>query len=346
MAAPATPHWENAFSVIEPQINAAGVHVWPFEASFPLDVSFFDFDLRRGIRMNRHDYFEVLYLCSGELDYQVQERTLPMRAGDLVVISSTHYHTMRPPAARPNCRHVKAAALYFLPELIRSSNATSEEVEYLMPFLLQDDAFPHVIPGATGVPAEALGLMRRIRAELPAADARSRLAAKTYLKMILVLLGNHYASYRSTAGVFQQKQQAIERLRPLFAYLEERYAAPLTVADAASVAGMSQSHFMRFFKQVTGQSFINYLTHFRVAKAEELLARTDLSIAEVSQAVGFCDQSYFSLVFRRLTRLTPLQYKKRFAPSPTREAEPSSFKDLLVAPLHATRLPEATHAES
>jgi AraC-like DNA-binding protein len=78
---------------------------------------------------------------------------------------------------------------------------------------------------------------------------------------------------------------------------------------------------MRFFKQVTGQSFINYLTHFRVAKAEELLAHTDCAIAEVSQAVGFCDQSYFSLVFRKLTQMTPLQYKKRFgAPDPAPDA--------------------------
>lgn len=315
MIKPVAARWENAYSIIEPQINAAGTHVWPFEPSFPLDVSFFKIDLRRGIRMNRHDYFEVLCLCSGKVEYLIQARRFPMRGGDLAVISSTQYHTMLPPAGSAEGRQVRAAALYFLPKLIRSANVTSEETEYLLPFLLQDESFPHIIPRETGIPEEALCLMRRIHAELPATTARARLAAKTYLKMILVLLGNHYATYRGTAETFSRRQQAIERLRPLFAHLEACYAEPLTVADVAAVAGMSQSHFTRFFKQVTGQSFIHYLNHFRIAKAEELLAHTDCSIAEVSHAVGFCDQSYFSLVFRRLTRLTPLQYKKRFADS-------------------------------
>jgi two-component system response regulator YesN len=48
-----------------------------------------------------------------------------------------------------------------------------------------------------------------------------------------------------------------------------------------------------------------------VAKAEHLLAATDLSVSEVSQAVGFCDQSYFGLIFRGFVHMTPLQYKRQ-----------------------------------
>jgi AraC-like DNA-binding protein len=69
---------------------------------------------------------------------------------------------------------------------------------------------------------------------------------------------------------------------------------------------------MRLFKQVTGQPFVNYLNHFRIAKAQALLATTDLSVAEVSQEVGFCDQSYFGLIFRKLAQVTPLQYKRQY----------------------------------
>jgi AraC-like DNA-binding protein len=69
---------------------------------------------------------------------------------------------------------------------------------------------------------------------------------------------------------------------------------------------------MYFFKQVTGQSFINYLNHFRIAKAQSLLATTHLPIAEISQETGFCDQSHFGVVFRRLAGTTPLNYRRRF----------------------------------
>jgi len=59
-------NWEKAYAVVEPQINAEGIHVWPFDPSFPIDIRFFDLDGSHHIRMNRHDYFELLYVYSGE----------------------------------------------------------------------------------------------------------------------------------------------------------------------------------------------------------------------------------------------------------------------------------------
>lgn len=304
-------NWENAFSLIDPQINAEGIHVWPFDPSFSLDVRFYVYDKRHHIRMNRHDYFELFYLHAGELVCRIQDREFQMRSGDLAVISSTQYHTMQLPERRKTSGQVKAAALYFLPELIRATDATGEDVEYLMPFLMQDASFPHLIAGSTGIPAQIFELIKRTHAEMPAGTTRARLAIKTYLKMILILLVNHYADRQGTVETFKRKQRAIEQLAPLFDFLEAHYKEPLSVTTAAQVLHMSESHFMRLFKQVTGQSFIGYLNHFRVAKAELLLATMDLSVSEVSQAVGFCDQSYFGLVFRSLVKMTPLQYKRQ-----------------------------------
>lgn len=300
---------ENAFSVIDPQINAEGVHVWPFDPAFPLDVRFYVWDKRHHIRMNRHDYFEVFYLQTGELVCRIQDREFQMRSGDLAIISSTQYHTIRWPDKKKNAGRIKAAVLYFLPELILGTDATGDAVEYLGPFLMQDASFPHLVEARTGIPAQIFDLLRRTHKEMPADTVRARLTLKTYLKMILILLVNHYADHQGTMETFNRKQRAIEQLSPLFDFLERHYQEPVSVSAAAGVLNLSESHFMRLFKQVTGQSFVSYLNQFRVAKAEHLLATTDLSISEVSQAVGFCDQSYFGLVFRSLVHLTPLQYR-------------------------------------
>ncbi len=303
--------WENAFSLIEPQINADGVHVWPFDPAFPLDARFYVWDKRHHIRMNRHDYFEIFYLQQGDLICRIQEREFPVHSGDLAVISSTHYHTIRWPEREKKTGPVKAASLYFLPELIRATDATGEDVEYLVPFLMQDAEFPHIVRRSTGVPAQIFDLIKHVHRELPATSTRARLTARTYLKMILMLLVNHYADQPGTVETFNRKQRAIEQLAPLFAYLETHYQEAVSVTTAAQLLNLSESHFMRLFKQVTGQSFITYLNHFRVVKAEHLLATTDLSISEISYAVGFCDQSYFGLVFRSIVQRTPLQYKRQ-----------------------------------
>jgi AraC family transcriptional regulator, transcriptional activator of pobA len=298
--------WEDAYPIVEPQTNAEGIHVWPFDHSFPVDVRFFVFGKRRNIRLSRHDYFELLYIESGEVVYQVQDRCFNVNEGDLIVISGAQYHRMK----EFHCGQVRAALLYFIPDLIRANDMNGEDVEYLMPFLVQDATFPHVVHSKTTIPAQIFDLMKRIHAELPVTSPRARLSVKTYLKMILVLLVNHYAGYRGTKEIFYRKQSDIERLRPLFEHIDHCFGDAITVEDAASVVCMSKSHFMRFFRQVTGQPFVSHLNHFRIAKAQALLATTDKSISEVSQEVGFCDQSYFGLVFRKLVHMTPREYKE------------------------------------
>jgi AraC-like DNA-binding protein/mannose-6-phosphate isomerase-like protein (cupin superfamily) len=296
----------NQFDLVEPQISAEGVHTWSFDAPCPVDVLFLTVDDRHPVRMNRHGYFEVLFLCSGSANCHIQDRLLPFNEGDLAIIGSTLYHRIECESSTP----VTIAALFFEPDLIRCEGA-SDSAEYLTPFLLQDEDFPHVISAETGVPRQVLDLMLRIRTEIPATSSRGRLAVKTYLKMLLMLLVNQYAPYAGTVETYQRQQQNIERLRPLFRYLGENCGDSIQVREAARICCMSESHFMSLFKRVTGLSFVTYFNHFRIERAQALLARTDESMASISQQVGFCDQSYFGTVFRRIVGMTPATYRRR-----------------------------------
>src|SRR5665213_3464562 len=190
---------KDQFSLVEPQINAEGVHVWPFDVSCPVDVLFLTEDGRHHVRMNRHGYFEVLYLCSGSANCYIQDRVLPFGEGDLAIVGSTLYHRIESQSSSP----VTIAALFFEPDLIRCDGG-SDSAEYMTPFFLQDSEFPHIVSANTGVPRQVLEMMLHIRSELPASSPRARLAVKTYLKMLLFLLVNQYASYAGTVETFQR----------------------------------------------------------------------------------------------------------------------------------------------
>lgn len=302
--------WENVHSVVESQIRADGTHVWPFDPSFPVDVRAYVFGEYHNIRRTRHDYFELLYVYSGKAQYQVQDRRFVVGKGDLIVINGTLYHRLREVHTAP----FQAVVLYFLPDIICNTDASGEDVQYLMPFLVRNAGFPNTISSRTGLPAEILSLMVRIRDHLPASTDHARLMVRTFLKMTLALLVNHYGGRLGTAATFVRRQRAHERLRPLFEYLDVHYPEPIPPAKGAALLGMSKSHFMRFFKKFTGQSFVGYLNRFRISKGQALLASTDKPISEVSQEVGFCDQSYFGLVFRRFVRMTPRDYRRTCVP--------------------------------
>ena len=294
-------------SVIESQISAEGVHVWPFDTAFPLDIRFLIID-QHAVPMNRHNYFELVYGYSGEATLQVQERNVVIKEGDLFVIGSTLFHR---PIQRRGAR-LEAVVVYFLPELIyRDGTIDEEAVDYLMPFLAQDSSFNHVVASETGLPTRVLHWIERIHEELPATSSQARLSVKTHLRMILMLLGKHYRNASGSKEVFARKRRDIDRLRPLFEFMDEHYTERISLDDSSSKVGMSESHFKRFFRGVTGQTFITYLSRFRIAKAQALLASTDRSIAEISQEVGFCSQSYFGVVFQKFAHMSPHQYRKR-----------------------------------
>lgn len=303
--------WQETFSIIAPQIRADGVHVWPFDPSFPIAVTFQVFGERQPVRLNRHDYFEIAYVMAGEITCQVAERGFTAREGELIIIGSSLYHRM----SRHSRSCPKIATLFFMPEATCESGTNSDLVEILLPFYLQEAGFPYVVRANKGIPAEVFRLIQLIHNALPIATSLARLSARTYLRMILVLLANHYSSYIGSRRYDDDKKQAGGRIAPLFKFLETHYNQAISVEDASELLEISKPHFMRLFKQVTGQPFICYLNHFRIAKAQALLTSSDKPIAQLSQEVGFCDQSYFGSVFRKTVRMTPLAYRQRFRSS-------------------------------
>jgi AraC-like DNA-binding protein len=190
-------------------------------------------------------------------------------------------------------------------------------VQYLMPFTLLDASFPNVIPAGSGLSREILDFIERIRGELPGDSERSRLAIKTYLKMVLLALVNHYSELGLTRQALNLHQSNVRRLAPVLEYIEQHFPEPMRVNGAARLCAMSDCCFMHLFKEVTGQSFVAYLNRFRVARAQSLLTSTDKAIAEIGLETGFCNQSYFGVIFRRITGMTPLEYRSNRKGVPT-----------------------------
>jgi AraC-like DNA-binding protein len=300
--------WERVDSFVDRQINAESFHVWPFVSSFPVDVRCLIMDRQHDIPLHRPDHLEVVVFESGELGYQVEDRTCALRKNDVVVVSNRIQH--RCLSAEPAQREARSLVLAFLPQLFQPGPPAGDDAHYLMPFLLQDPTFPNVIPSDTQVAKEISGFIERIGRELPAQSERSRLAIKTYLRMILLTLVDHYWHLGEARVAWEQRQNSAARLTPLFDHLQRHCDQPMRVTEAARLCAMSASCFLQLFKTVTGHPFIAYLNSFRVTKAKELLSTTNKTISEISLETGFCNQSYFGLIFRRLTGSTPLGYRR------------------------------------
>jgi transcriptional regulator of acetoin/glycerol metabolism len=98
-------------------------------------------------------------------------------------------------------------------------------------------------------------------------------------------------------------------MRRLHEYVEAHLSESIDLGMLAGIAGLSVFHFAREFKQSTGVTPHQYLVQKRVRRAQNMLARTDLSLSDVALASGFSDQSHLTRHFRRMLGTTPREFR-------------------------------------
>jgi len=103
--------------------------------------------------------------------------------------------------------------------------------------------------------------------------------------------------------------QGSHRFISMRQYVEEHYLEPLTLKDLAEKYHYHFTYVSELFRKNLGQSFIGYVTLLRMKKAKALLKKTDLSVTEVAAASGYEDSSHFSKTFKKMTGVSPSDYK-------------------------------------
>ncbi|WP_024506377.1 AraC family transcriptional regulator [Bradyrhizobium sp. ARR65] len=99
------------------------------------------------------------------------------------------------------------------------------------------------------------------------------------------------------------------RLRRVEDYVDAHLHRRVSLPDLARAANLSRMHFAAQFRTATGYRPREYLLHRRIERAKHILSTTEMPLAEVALAVGFCTQAHFSTVFKRITGETPARWR-------------------------------------
>ncbi|MEW2508060.1 AraC family transcriptional regulator [Amycolatopsis sp. NPDC047767] len=110
------------------------------------------------------------------------------------------------------------------------------------------------------------------------------------------------------AGTGRPSALPAASLRKVSDFVHANLNATLTVRLLAEVAGYSERHFARAFRDSTGQTPMEFVTEVRIARAKELLIQRRRPITEIALDCGFSQAQHFSVVFRRVTGTTPRRY--------------------------------------
>lgn len=161
----------------------------------------------------------------------------------------------------------------------------------------------------TGIPAKAGKqsgrtfnvIAQRVLSEVELDDDLSPLAVECLVTEALLEI--HRGS-RSSSKI----SPVVLRAREL---LNEGLSHPLRLGTIATQIGMHPAHLAREFRKAFHCTMSEYLRQLRVQKAKLLLPRNQITLGEVGQHCGFCDQSHFCRCFKQIVGVSPLAYKRQ-----------------------------------
>ncbi len=246
-----------------------------------------------------HSGYEIYYQCDGERNYFIKDKFYNIKKGSLVLINKMDIHCTSSVENMGYERYVVNFNEDFISDLIKST-----DLELL-------DCFGknmHIIELEPKEQEFIEAHLSVMCSEYNSKKTSYKVYLKTALLQLLIFINRH-ADHLIDAqiGNITASNKTISKI---IGYVNNNYADGISLNSISEKFFISPYYFSRTFKKITGFSFVDYLNNVRIKEAQKLLVQTDLGIEEVSRTVGFNSATHFGRIFKKITDITPLAYKK------------------------------------
>lgn len=128
-------------------------------------------------------------------------------------------------------------------------------------------------------------------------------------QLVIHLLRSHLTVRKAAQIELSRAGPVDRRLRRAIEFMHDNYERELALEEIAAAAYLSEYHFARLFKQITGVTPHVYLANVRLEHARRLLSETSMPISQIAIKVGYQSQSHFTKMFKSVTGVTPRVYR-------------------------------------
>ncbi len=245
-----------------------------------------------------HDFLEISIITEGVADYYVEGNSYTLRRGQVLISNPGTYH-----------------------KVIANREISNSQIHIAVNNFKLSDVKENFIDTKGGGPIltlkehkdEFLNCCREIIKEQEGKEKGHPLMLKALIMKLLIILcresegesivtSNRY----HCSFVSSEKKNMVQSI---IEYMENGYNEDISLDRIAKNMYVSPVYISKIFKEETGDSPINYLIKIRLAKAEEMLKESTLSIKAVAQRVGYNDAYHFSKLFKKYYGISPSQVK-------------------------------------
>lgn len=169
------------------------------------------------------------------------------------------------------------------------------------------------------IKSSLLELLIVVQRALPYKVTAKDISSQSFLTHILKIhdirnLKISYINYLKNIIITVQNSREMELnglISKAIEYINENYHKNISLDDVAKEINMSYHYFSKFFKNSIGKNFVDYLIELRIEKSKEILKDPNISIKEACYKIGYSDPNYFSKIFKKITGMTPTDYRMK-----------------------------------
>jgi len=259
------------------------------------------------INAHFHNLTEVGYCRYGEGQLVWDGIEMPYKSGTFCIIPPNYPHTTN------SAKGTKSYWEYFyfdvetvLADMIENNMVLKEQMLHCVnekPILCSNETV-----GNDLLKSAVLLILEEMRRK----DKMYRLSVSGLLSTLAVEMFrmNEARSERQIELLSDGHGSGLSLIQNALTYIEKKYMEPLKVENLADVCGLSETHFRRLFVAAINMSPMEYVNLVRIQAACELMVKTEYSMDEVAQQVGFVTTSTFNRNFKRVLSTSPYQWKK------------------------------------
>lgn len=263
--------------------------------SIPLDF--------RNVPPHWHEELELIYIKKGKGTVSVDFQNYTITAPAIILILPGQLHAIQ----QWMDEQMEYENIIFHPDMLIPRKNDSSSSGFLIPLLHGQITVPTVF-------TPVYPYYEDVAAPIDACDAISaskpqgyELSIKSQLYQFFFILNNRCRNL----SLSLHNKHHLDKAKNVLKYIENNYMNKITIAEIAEIAGFSESHFMRYFKETMGVTFVEYLKDYRLTMAARLLNGSDSAILAIASETGFDNLSYFNRAFKQKFGMTPSEYRRQ-----------------------------------
>jgi AraC-like DNA-binding protein/mannose-6-phosphate isomerase-like protein (cupin superfamily) len=249
-----------------------------------------------------HEHMQFYYFVEGSAFQICNAHKFVVNPKDFVVINSNELHYTESLSENLSCYVMKVDFPF-----LYSNQIDSCQVKFIAPMSNNYITFKNLIRDDEQI----CNCIENIIKEYYSKNIGFELAVKSDLYMLIVLLLRNYVDGYLTKKEFDIRVKNITRMDQVFEYIDHNLSQKITIHELASVANISDYHFCKLYKKITGKTPMDYINSLRINRAVILLSEGNSNITEIAFACGFCDSNYFSRIFKKYKGVAPNKYNRK-----------------------------------